>query len=267
MRKRPTKLRAMRSKEDLKQEWLREENCAQIHGWDFSHIERRYEQGELPWDYRAVVKEILKPEYRILDMDTGGGEFLLSLGHPHEKIGATEGYPPNVALCKEKLISMGIDFRAAKAGGRIPFEDGNFDMVLNRHGSFDAEELYRVLKPGGLFLTQQVGEDNDRELVELLLPGTPKPYPGWNEVSVAEQLKESGFEILRTEEALCPIRFYDIGALVWFARIIEWEFPGFSVASCLDRLFEAQERLEKQGCVEGRAHRFLVVARKPCDGR
>jgi len=257
----------MRSKEDLKQEWLREENCAQIHGWDFSHIEGRYEQGNLPWDYRSVVKEILKPEHCILDMDTGGGEFLLSLGHPCEHISATEGYAPNVELCREKLLPLGIDFREAEVGGELPFEDGGFDVVINRHGSFSVPELYRAIKPGGLFLTQQVGEENDRELVELLLPGTEKSYPGWNAARVAEKLEESGFEILRKGEVFCPIRFYDIGALVWFARIIEWEFPGFSVEGCLDRLFEAQKILEDRGYVEGRAHRFLVVARKPCDGR
>ncbi len=38
--------------------------------------------------------------------------------------------------------------------------------------------MNRILKPGGIFITQQVGEDNDRELVELLLPGTPKTFPG-----------------------------------------------------------------------------------------
>jgi DNA mismatch repair protein MutS2 len=36
-----------------------------------------------------------------------------------------------------------------------------------------------------------------------------------------------------------------VGALVWFARIIEWEFPGFSVESCLERLYEAQRILEE----------------------
>ena len=84
----------MRNKEDLKQAWLREESCVRIQGWDFSHIEERYEQGELPWDYRAAVKEILKPEHRILDMDTGGGEFLLGLGHPYDRTAATEGMRP-----------------------------------------------------------------------------------------------------------------------------------------------------------------------------
>ena len=252
------------NKEALKVRWLAEEAAARIHGWDFSRMEGRYEVvGGLPWDYRKVIGQNLKPEYAILDMDTGGGEFLLSLNHPLNRCAATEGYGPNVALCKEKLLPLGIDFRAAAGDGELPFEAERFDLVLNRHGSFDPAQVWRVLKPGGRFLTQQVGEDNDRELVDLLLPGTPKPYPGWSLEPVGERIAAQGFEVLHGEEAFRPIRFYDMGALVWFAKIIEWEFPGFSVETCLPRLLLAQEQLEQKGCVEGSAHRFLLIAQKP----
>ena len=72
-----------------------------------------------------------------------------------------------------------------------------------------------------------------------------------------------GFEILQAKEAFPPICFYDIGAFVWFARIIEWEFPGFSVKKCFDRLLRLQRIIETDGKIEGTAHRFLIVARKP----
>ena len=39
-----------------------------------------------------LVKHYLKPDHELLDMDTGGGEFLLSLKHPYEKTSATEAY-------------------------------------------------------------------------------------------------------------------------------------------------------------------------------
>ena len=78
-----------------------------------------------------------------------------------------------------------------------------------------------------------------------------------------ENFKEAGFEILRSEEAFRPIVFYDIGAFVWFARIIEWEFPGFSVDGCTDALMRAQRMLDNGGAIEGRIHRFLLTAEKP----
>ena len=75
--------------------------------------------------------------------------------------------------------------------------------------------------------------------------------------------ENAGFEILEADEAFCRICFSDVGAFVWFAHIIEWEFPGFSVDRCFDRLMKMQEAIEKSGCVAGRAHRYFIVAKNP----
>ena len=247
---------------DLIKRWKAEEEIAHIHGWDFSHIEGRYmEEGDLPWNYREEILRYLKPEMRILDIDTGGGEFLLSLNHPHENTAATENYLPNVDLCRETLLPRGIDFRAADGKGVLPFEDASFDMVINRHGDFNSDEIHRVLKPGGLFITQQVGAENDRELVELLCGQTDLPFPNQYLNIAADRFSLTGFEILDGRECFRPIRFYDVGALVWFARIIEWEFSGFSVDSCLDRLLQAQSILDELGVIEGSVHRFVLLCR------
>ena len=244
---------------ELVKRWKAEEEIAHIHGWDFSHIEGRYmEEGDLPWDYREEILRHLKEDMRILDIDTGGGEFLLSLNHPHANTAATENYPPNVELCRETLLPLGIDFRAADGRALLPFGDASFDMVINRHGDFNPGEIHRVLKPGGLFITQQVGAENDRELVELLCGQTDLPFPDQYLNITEDRFSQTGFEILDGRECFRPIRFYDVGALVWFARIIEWEFPGFSVDSCMDRLLQAQRLLDEFGVVEGRIHRFLL---------
>ena len=250
--------------EKLREQWLAEEAAAHIHGWDFSHLDGRYTQDDtLPWDYKREVLSALRPDSRILDMDTGGGEFLLSLNHPHHLTSAIENYPPNVELCKQTLLPLGIDFKGAAADGPLPFPDSTFDLVLNRHGSFDPREVFRVLKPGGVFLTQQVGEHNDRELVALILPHNRPSYPGWSMAPVAENLKSAGFVVEKQDEAFVPIRFFDTGALVWFARIIQWEFPGFSVDACFDRLLAVDEIIRQKGEVSGKAHRFFLQARKP----
>lgn len=248
---------------ELFQHWLEEERIAHIKGWDFSHIEGKYTEGEgLPWDYRAVVLRHLKPDTRLLDIDTGGGEFLLGLGHPCQLLAATEAYPPNVQLCKDTLLPLGVDFRQADGSGALPWPDGSFDLVINRHGDFNPAEIFRVLKPGGVFVTQQVGAENDRKLVELLLPGTPMAFPEQYLVIARGKFEQAGFTILEGREAFSPIRFFDVGALVWFARIIEWEFPGFSVERCQERLLAAQEIIDRGESIDGVTHRFLLVARK-----
>ena len=249
--------------QELKQQWLEEEAIAHIHGWDFSHIDGRcVDIGYLPWSYEEIVQAHRRDEYKMLDIDTGGGEVLLTLGHPHENTYATEGYAPNVQLCRELFTPLGVHFKEMSDYSHMPFADDTFDLIINRHGSYDAAELYRTLKPGGLFITQQVGDDNDRELVDLLLPNTPKPFPGCNLTEQSRLFREAGFTILRGEEHFRPMRFYDTGALVWFARIIPWEFPDFSVETCFDRLLKVQRLIEKQGYVECFTHRYLLIAQK-----
>lgn len=248
---------------ELYRQWLQEENTAQMKGWNFSHLRGRYEEEQdLPWDYEQVVRTFLQPDRELLDMDTGGGEFLLSLGHPCNKTSATEGWPPNADLCRRRLIPMGIRFQQVDGGGTLPFADETFDLILNRHGSYDPAEVCRLLQPGGTFVTEQVGAQNDRELVELLLGKLPLPFPRQTLACAAEAARDAGLRIVRGEEAFRPIRFWDVGALVWFARVLPWEFPGFSVRSCREQLYRAQEILEQNGVIEGTIHRYLMIVQK-----
>ena len=50
--------------------------------------------------------------------------------------------------------------------------------------------------------------------------------------------------------------------IVWFAHIIEWEFPNFSVDKCFEQLLKMQEMIDKDGRIEGTIHRYLIVAKK-----
>ena len=54
-------------------------------------------------------------------MGTGGGEFLLGLGHPHRLTSVTEGYAPNLALCRERLSPLGIEVKAVREDNRLDF--------------------------------------------------------------------------------------------------------------------------------------------------
>lgn len=243
--------------------WKQEQSIAHIHGWDFSHLAGRYtEETDLPWDYQRIILDDLTPDMKLLDVDTGGGEFLLSLHHPYANTSAAESYPPNVQLCKETLLPLGIDFRAGDGQDVLPFADASFDRIINRHGDFNVADIRRMLKRGGRFITEQVGAENDRELVELLLGETALPFPEQYLEIVRRMFCDAGFTILDAQECWRPIKFYDVGALVWFARIIEWEFPDFSVERCQERLLHAQQLLERNGCIEGRIHRFMLVCEK-----
>lgn len=249
--------------EELRKTWKQEESLAHIQGWDFSHIKGRYkEEHDLPWSYDGIVRRYLQADKLILDYNTGGGEYLLTLKHPYRMTSATEGYTPNVKLCKDKLLPLGIDFRECDDPSKIPFDDNSFDLIINRHGEFDPFEIHRLLKSDAFFITQQVGCNNDRDLVEMVLPNTPNPFPHLYLQEQRRAFKDAGFEIIMANEAYRSIEFYDVGAFVWFARIIEWEFPGFSVDRCFDKLLKMQTIIENTGKIRGTTHRYLLVVKK-----
>ncbi len=248
--------------EALKAFWVSEEKRT-FSGWDFTSIHSRSEEEGLPWNYKELVLKHLKPHHRLLDMGTGGGEFLLTLGHPHGQTAVTEAYPPNYELCVDKLGALGIAVKFVEDDHILNFENDSFDIVINRHEAYDICEVNRILKKGGIFITQQVGPLNNYEFSKELLgdfqrlPSGDNDYE--NEVRKAE---EAQFELLQTDEFFPYLRFFDVGALVYFAKIIEWEFPNFEVETCLEQLYACHETVLKQGYVESKEHRYLIVAVK-----
>ena len=68
--------------------------------------------------------------------------------------------------------------------------------------------------------------------------------------------------IIKQDEFFPEMKFLDIGALVYFAKIIEWEFPNFSVERCYEQLCKLQSIVNKHGYVKSKGHRFIIVAQK-----
>lgn len=250
------------NREALLNQWHEEERRG-MSGWDFSHLKNRYEVSPLPWDYRERVREFLRPGVRLLDMGTGGGELLLTLRHPYELTSVTEGWAPNVELCRKRLEPLGITVREydSERGGPMPFDDDSFDLVLNRHESYDLVEVRRVLKKNGFFLTQQVGGENNLPLIQQLCSGFPGNYVGFNLENELPKFRNVGFRVMRSDQAYLEGRFLDVGALVFQASVTPWEFPDFSVDSCQEILFRFQDMVEKLGFVPTLEHRFLIVAK------
>lgn len=247
--------------ESLKEYLLREEQHA-FKGWDFGYLEGRCQWETLSWDYKEYVEKYRRDDYKILDMGTGGGEFLLTLHHPYENTSVTEGWEPNFQLCKEKLEPLGITVKFVKEDGLLPFQDEEFDLVISRHEEFVTEEVKRVLKPGGHFVTQQVGCRNDRVLVEKMMENVPIPFLNHDLLHNVNMLKEAGFVIDTQLEEEKEMKLFDLGAAVFFAKQLPWEFPGFSVDNNYDKIVALQQEIDEQGYISNFVHRFLIVAHK-----
>ena len=163
----------------------------------------------------------------------------------------------------EKSTNDYFDVRQVFHDNSLPFEDKMFDLIINKHESFDMNEIYRLLKPNGIFITQQVGGSNNKELSKFLINDFKEITSSQHTLENNLRLVENkGFTIIKSEEYFPTLKFFDVGALVYFAKIIEWEFPNFSVDSCFKQLCQLQTIVEQQGFIESKEHRFIIVAQK-----
>lgn len=169
----------------------------------------------------------------VLDIGTGGGERLLSFADvlPADTV-ATEGWAPNVPVATANLAPRGIAVVPYGAGTApaqpMPFPDRRFDLILDRHEAFDAPEIARTLRPGGVFLTQQVGADNFVEAHELF--GAPVAYPDSTLAHATAGLEAAGLRIDDAAAWRGRTTFVDVGALLGYFARVPWDVPAdFSV--------------------------------------
>jgi len=231
-------------------------------GWDFSWLSGRMIQDDPPWDYPALVSSHITNARTLLDMGTGGGEFLAALPELPPETHATESYPPNQVIAQTRLQPLGVHVHTIEEDTSLPFDDRFFDLVINRHESYEPGEVSRILKPAGIFITQQVGELNNLELNQILEKDQPYHFTDWGLETELFRLQACGLSILRAEKAALTTRFLDIGAVVYYLKAIPWQIEGFSVDTHKKQLIQLHNFIEGQGAFVTTAHRFLIVARK-----
>ena len=230
-------------------------------GWDFGWLAGRWRDASPGWDYRARVTPLVSEATALLDLDTGGGEFLASLAPLPPTTWATEAYRPNVPIARTRLEPLGARVAAVSSDGPLPFAEESFDLVIDRHGSFDADELRRVLRPAGRFVTQQVGGEHGIELNRLLGAALPE-HVGWSPSAAVARLEAAGFSVTVRLEERPMARFLDVGAVVYYLRAIPWQVPEFSVERYRERLLRVHERIGAEGELAVPAHYFYVEATK-----
>jgi SAM-dependent methyltransferase len=236
-----------------------------LSGWDFSWVTDtgRMESGVLPWSYASVVLPYLWRAQAMADLGTGGGEFLSFLSPLPPTTYATEGYPPNVAVARARLEPLGAQVFPIDESETLPFADATLDLIIDRHESYRPEEVFRALRPGGHFITQQVDGPGQRAVSEWLGEPFEVSWANWSLETAAQGLEAAGFTVLDRREATVPTRFFDIGALVYYLKAIPWQLPDFTVARFRDALLGLHTRIQTDGYLEYQSARFLLVARKP----
>ena len=236
-------------------------------GWDFSFIRNRIIESPLEWSYQSLITPHLINAKRVLDMGTGGGEFLSILPFPKETY-ATEGYEQNFKIARQNLEPLGINVVKILEDRKLDFEKTFFDLIINRHEDYLTSEIKRVLKKEGHFITQQVGLNNNTDINEMLgapLPETevnptPDDNDQWSLNFICKDLEEHGFSVQYKNELRYPTRVFDVVALIYYLKAIPWQVEDFSIEKYKDQLHEIHEKIMNNGYIDIMSERYLVLA-------
>jgi len=232
-------------------------------GWDFSHVRSRIVTEPLTWSYHSKILPFVRTAESMLDMGTGGGEFLFSLQPLPKETYATEAYDPNVPIAKQTLEPIGVKVVQIKEDGILPFENEQFELIINRHEYYSPAEIQRILKSKGLFITQQVGWKDNLELNNRLgYPVEELEYLDFDLKKIAQELEDVGFNIIKKSEAFPITRCFDIGAIVYYLKAIPWQIPEFSVEKFEENLWEMHQEIMKDGYIDLTSHRMIIVSEK-----
>ncbi|WP_404452288.1 class I SAM-dependent methyltransferase [Virgibacillus necropolis] len=232
-------------------------------GWDFSYISGTGRMGSelLSWSYGSMAKPLIQNAHSMLDMGTGGGEFLSMLRPFPKKIVATEAYKPNVPVAKNRLEPLGVQVVQIEEDSELPFEKNQFDLIVNKHEAYSPKEIKRLLSNGGIFLTQQVGGTNDSGINESLGAPVNDEFINWNLEAALNELAGHSFNVTFSNEEFPVERFYDIGALAYYLKAIPWQVPDFSVKKYEEKLYQIHQQIQSVGYFEVKQHRFIILAK------
>ena len=234
-------------------------------GWSFDDLRvtrvepSPYPDGrDTPWDYVALARERAAGAERVVDLGTGGGEvYSRIVAGLSARFIASEEWHVNAPVARDRLRPLGVDVVNASSE-RTPWADASFDVVLSRHEAIVPADIARILRAGGVFLTQQVAKENWAELDAFFPERTVFPD---HLVEYARDFEAAGLAVT-TDHCTWRAAYPTLGEVAFMLLISPWEFPGFDPVRDIDRLIDLEDAHgTAQGIVLTQA-RYLLEARK-----
>jgi len=170
-------------------------------GWNFSKLNYAVE-GHM-WDFFDEVRKICKMTDIVLDIGTGGGEQALPLADDVLLLIGIDNSAGMISTATKNLIdtrNKNVRYFQMDAN-KLEFPVGFFNVVTSRQAPFNAFEVTKVLDDNGVFLTQQVCEDDKRNLKHFF--GRGQNYgvqDGTSKRAYMKELEEAGFDEIVVQE-------------------------------------------------------------------
>ena len=145
-------------------------NTAKKIGWSFKSIKPIVEQ-KSDYNYYKTVVEQITPSTIMLDIGCGSAEKSTRYFSLAKKIYALDLEPEMLKKAKanaEKYYGddakQKFEFLIANADQKLEFADNTFDVVCSRHCGANMAEVFRILKLGGFFVSEDIDKYDCYEL-------------------------------------------------------------------------------------------------------
>jgi SAM-dependent methyltransferase len=163
-------------------------------------------------------------------------------------------------LAEQQIANAGFEARDASHTG---YEDASFDLVYSRRGPTFYGEFARLLRPGGVYVEIQIGDQDTRALKEQF--GRGQDYGGWDTPALGrntEALRSVGLEVIEAADYYLDDFYRDLDH---FCEFLE----GVPIFTDFDRIADLPHleayiagHTGAEGIVLPR-HRVVIAARKP----
>lgn len=213
-------------------------------------------QQSLPtYSNQEIVSKYLNEQTHLAMISLDGGEYVSSFKHLPPITYVVEAQEEKA---QEKLVDHNVKVTKLTNEGKLPFKDERLDVVVSELANYDKYDLYRVVKPGGYILVNQLGSDNYRELINIFLPFKLNSH--WNLETGSRTLSEIGLEIVDGVEEHGYVRFNTLTSFIQFmkqitkADITQDRFMNF--------YGQVLKQIKEKSYFELTTHRFMIIARK-----
>lgn len=199
-------------------------------GWNFSKMDYCVERKQDFNYYQEVIKHI-KDNTIMLDIGSGSAEQSIRYYNLAKKIHLTDLEPEMLKKAKanvkkyyegNKKTQEKFKFKILNSNGPFDFKDDSFNLVVSRYCGANMYEVYRVLKSGGIFISEDVSSDDCQELKEIFKRGQGyKSEPLYK--SVFNECVDAGFKeikLIKLEETEYYKTIDDLKYLLNFTPIL-----------------------------------------------
>jgi|GEM_PF-4566802 len=235
-------------------------------GFDPGYIFNRISEGEPQWDDQKLIKKFVSNKDSIVfDMNTGEKGALLN--KEVRQIDPFDVENNKHLIWHTTYFGVPLEPVVLDKANRnellrkIYAEMESFDVVLNKDIEIAPEKIFEIIKPGGVYIVQQKG---DRHLKEIALSLTGESWEGkkYTLEGYVKAHEAVGFETLYKKESFPKIKFFDIEALVYYAKTIADAVPPFNIEKNAEQLVNTYVEFQQYGSFKDEKHLMMMVFRK-----